>query len=126
MTYHPWVKKNNHAMISSIMPLSHLTILAVAGISFMLVVPRPAQAVIPPDLIFNLGAQVAQFFSIIVLFFSTIFGTLWHFFKNRLTGFRHRKLIFTVTIFVMIVCALALSYWYAVYQQNLVLENYAQ
>lgn len=95
-----------------------LKLLMILSLGYMIVLPRPAEAVIPPDFIFNIGAQFAQFFSIIILFLSTLVGTLWHFFKNRLYGIKHKKILLLGVIVIIIGSALVGSYMYVIYQQN--------
>ena len=60
--------------------------------------PKAAHAVIPPDFIFNIGTQVAQFFSIIVIFFTAILGTFSQFFKTKYYAIKHKKIVLGLTI----------------------------
>lgn len=93
-----------------------------AGIALVLAcqifVPRPAHAVMPPDFIFNIGAQVAQFFSIILAIFSVVLGTILKFFRNRLNLIKHKKIFLGITILSIIFISLLLAYLYAQYQQT--------
>jgi rhodanese-related sulfurtransferase len=82
------------------------------------VFPQSAYAVIPPDFIFNIGTQIAQFFSIIVIFFTAVFGTFFQFFKTKYYALKHRKIVLGLTIFSIIAVSLASSYFYAVYKQK--------
>ena len=85
---------------------------------YSLIFPKSAQAVIPPDFIFNIGTQIAQFFSIIVLFFSAIFGAFFQFFRNRFITLKYKKSVLAVTIFLIIGISLTASYFYANYKQK--------
>lgn len=85
---------------------------------FAVIIPLPTQAVIPPDFIFNIGAQVAQFFSIILIFITAAFGTFFNFFKTRLYTIKHKKIFITVIVLGSVISALAASYAYAVYRQR--------
>jgi len=85
---------------------------------FSLVIPKPAQAVMPPDFFFNIGAQVVQFFSILVALFSVVFGTIFQFFRTRFILIKHKTLFGLGAIIFIVVISLILSYVYANYQQN--------
>jgi len=80
--------------------------------------PQSAHAVIPPDFIFNIGTQIAQFFSIIVIFFTAILGTFFQFFKTRYYALKHKKIFLSLTILAIIVISLTSSYFYATYKQK--------
>lgn len=67
-----------------------------------LIQPKPAEAVMPPDFIFNIGAQVAQFFSIILAVFSIALGTVIQFFRKRLTVM-HSKLLWVGLGFLLLI-----------------------
>ncbi|MEZ4195662.1 MAG: hypothetical protein R3B53_04740 [Candidatus Paceibacterota bacterium] len=51
----------------------------------LITLPKPAMAVLPPDLIVSVGAQVGQFFAFISLFFVGMFGGLVYLVRNKLT-----------------------------------------
>lgn len=84
-----------------------------------IVAPRTANAVIPPDFIFNIGTQIAQFFSIVLIFLSAVIGTLFQFFKTRYYSIKHKKTIIALIVIVTVVISLAVSYLYATYRQNI-------
>jgi len=93
-----------------------LSIILLAGYFFIF--PQTAHAVIPPDFIFNIGSQVTQFFSIVVIFFTAIFGIFFNFFKTASQLAKHRK-IFLVSAIMFIICsALLIAYFYAMYKQK--------
>ena len=80
--------------------------------------PKAAHAVIPPDFIFNIGTQVAQFFSIIVIFFTAILGTFSQFFKTKYYAIKHKKIVLGLTIVAILLISLTSSYFYATYKQK--------
>ncbi|MFH1089136.1 MAG: rhodanese-like domain-containing protein [Candidatus Uhrbacteria bacterium] len=100
--------------MNKIIPKSCLLLL----IGYILISPKPAQAVIPPDFIFNISTQVTQFFSIIVLFFTAVFGTFYQFFKTKLYTLKHKKLTLTLIILLIVATSLASSFFYANYKQK--------
>jgi rhodanese-related sulfurtransferase len=87
-------------------------------LGYILISPKPAQAVIPPDFIFNISTQVAQFFSIIVLFFAAVFGTFFQFFKTKFHFLKRKKLTLALIILFVITASLATSFFYAGYKQK--------
>ena len=54
-----------------------------------------------------------------------MFGTVWHFFRHRLIGMKHRKLLVAMIMSGLLVVAVGATYWYAVYQQRLAYSTYA-
>jgi len=91
---------------------------AVLLIGYFFIFPQPAHAVIPPDFIFNIGTQIAQFFSIIVIFFTVAFGTFFQFFKTKYYAIKHKKIVLAMTILLVIAVSLTSSYFYAIYKQK--------
>jgi len=87
-------------------------------IGYFFIFPQSAHAVIPPDFIFNIGTQIAQFFSIIVIFFTVTFGAFFQFFKTRYYAIKHKKIVLTSTILLVIIVSLSASYFYAIYKQK--------
>ncbi|MFA6426884.1 MAG: rhodanese-like domain-containing protein [Candidatus Magasanikbacteria bacterium] len=87
-------------------------------IGHFFIFPEAAHAVIPPDFIFNIGTQIAQFFSIIAIFFTAILGTFFQFFKTRYYALKHKKIILSLTIIGIIAVSLTSSYFYATYKQK--------
>jgi rhodanese-related sulfurtransferase len=88
------------------------------AVGYFFVWPQAAKAVMPPDFIFNIGTQIAQFFSVIVIFFTAIFGASFRFFKTKFYALKHRKKILISFILLIAVISLAASYFYAVYKQK--------
>ncbi len=98
----------------------YVALLAVA------LVPLPSQAVIPPDFIFNIGGQIAQFFSIIMIFITAAFGAFFNFFKTRFYTIKHKKIVVTGIVLGSIITALAASYAYATYRQNVEYQQWLE
>ena len=82
------------------------------------VFPKSAKAVIPPDFIFNIGSQIAQFFSMIAIFATAVFGAFFQFFKTRYYAIKRRKLVLASVVVVIIAISIGASYWYAVSKQK--------
>jgi len=80
--------------------------------------PNKAQAVMPPDFIFNIGTQIIQIFSMIVLFFSTILGIVWQFLSNRLGLVKYKKICLVFFIIFIIIISFSISYLYVNYEKK--------
>lgn len=98
------------------MKRTSLIIVILAG-SFLLL-PQPAEAVIPPDFVFNIGSQVAQFSSMVVIFLSAVFGGFFQFFRARFASLKHKKVILALAICSILGVSIFSSYFYAVMKQN--------
>ncbi|MCK5490795.1 MAG: rhodanese-like domain-containing protein [Candidatus Pacebacteria bacterium] len=85
---------------------------------FFLIHPQSAHAVIPPDFIFNIGVQIVQFFSIILLTFTAILGAFSQFFKTKYYAIKNRKIVLIVTIFSVVTFSFGLSYYYSIQKQK--------
>ena len=92
----------------------------------ILIFPRTAKAVIPPDFIFNIGTQIAQFFSIITIIFTAIFGTLFQFFRARYYALKHRRIVLAAVVLSIIVLSSASSYFYAIYAQKVEYQKWLE
>lgn len=90
----------------------------------LMAIPLPAQAVIPPDFIFNIGGQIAQYFSIFILSISVVGGAVIHFFKDRLVGVKHKTVWLMIGITLIVGLALVSAYLYAGYRQQLEYQNW--
>jgi rhodanese-related sulfurtransferase len=86
--------------------------------------PETAHAVIPPDFMFNIGTQVAQFFSIVLIFFTAVSGTLFGFLKATFFTIKRKKTILFVTLFSVVLISLLLSYLYADFRQKAEYEKW--
>lgn len=86
---------------------------------FFLITPTPVQAVIPPDFIFNIGSQVLQLFSAIIIFFSAIFGLCYEFLKTKINMLKHKKALVFVICLSIIFVASGSSYYFARLKQEI-------
>lgn len=93
-------------------------------IVILLLLPHATTAVIPPDFIFNIGSQIVQIFSIVVLFFSAVFGVVWQFLKTRLRVVKHKKLVFIGSGIVIILVSLGIAYVYDQHRQIVEYEKW--
>ncbi len=82
-------------------------------IIFFIFNTKITNAVIPPDFIFSIGAQVAQFFSIIAMFFIAFFGAMYQFFKQKFYLLKYPKITISVIFVFIIIISLIISYLYA-------------
>jgi rhodanese-related sulfurtransferase len=87
------------------------------GLGAYILFPLPTHAVIPPDFIFNIGSQVVQIFSIVVLFFSAVFGVVWQFLKTQLAVKKYKKLVVIGSGVIIILISLGIAYLYDQHQQ---------
>jgi hypothetical protein len=88
--------------------------------------PRPTRAVIPPDFIFNIGSTVIQVFSIIVLFFSAVFGVAYRYLKVRFATLFSSKLFLVLMILVLIIGSGAGAFWYASQKEKAAFASWLQ
>lgn len=71
-----------------------MTYLYFVAAALFILSAHPAKAVPPPDFIFNVTSQIAQFFSISVILFSAAGSVVYRFFQQRFAG--KRKLVFWI------------------------------
>lgn len=108
-------------MNKSILKLS-VTMMAIYSFVF----PPSAYAVIPPDFIFTIGSQIAQIFSLIVIFLTTVFGTFFQFFKVQFYTIKHKKIaLFGIIIFI-IGLSLSGAYYYDIKNQQAEYEKWLE
>ena len=88
------------------------------------VFPPSAYAVIPPDFIFTIGSQIAQIFSLIVIFLTAIFGTFFQFFKVQFYTIKHKKIALGGIIILVMVLSLSGAYYYSTKQQQAEYETW--
>lgn len=93
----------------------YLIILVVGGVMFF---PRITQAVVPPDFIFNIGSQIAQIFSVAVVFLSAIFVTSYQFIKTKFATLKARRIFWIISIICILVASLIGAVLYSVHKQN--------
>lgn len=88
--------------------------------------PQTTKAVIPPDFIFNIGTQVTQFFSLVTIFFLSIFGIFFNFFKNKFLFLKYKKTFLSLIILLIILVSSAISYYYATLQQKVEYQKWLE
>lgn len=85
---------------------------------------KPAQAVMPPDFVFNIGSQIAQIFSLTVVFLSAIFSTMHQFIKIKLATFRLTKWHWLAAVIGILAISGGISYFYGQYEQKIAYNNW--
>lgn len=80
--------------------------------------PKPAKAVVPPDFIFNIGSQIAQAFSVVVVFLSAVFITLYQFLKIKFATLRTHKGFWIGSISFIIIGSFAAAVFYTAHEQK--------
>jgi len=88
------------------------------GISVALLTAQQAQAVPPPDFIFNAGSAIAQVFSLVFLFLSVAMGSVYQFIKVRLVTRRDKAIFFTVASICILALAVGIAYVFNSYYQK--------
>ncbi|MFA5947526.1 MAG: rhodanese-like domain-containing protein [Candidatus Gracilibacteria bacterium] len=84
-------------------------------------------AVPPPDFIFNIGSQIVQIFSIVILFLSAIFSVFYQFIKTKLILMKSKKTLFiSISIIIIIGTSIGSAYLYGNYKQNLEYEKWVE
>lgn len=103
-------KYSSSKKILPLLPFSILT---------LLILPESTQAVPPPDFLFNVGSQIAQFFSIAAIFLSAIFATMYKFIKIRMDAMGSKKIL-VIVIGIIAIGGISLSgaYAYGQFKQN--------
>lgn len=99
----------------------HYLIFAVIATFFLSA--HPAKAVPPPDFIFNVGTQIAQFFSISVLFLSVATGSIFQFLRQKLVG-RQRVVFIAGAVFFTLAAAGSGAWWYSRYVKQQALQEW--
>jgi hypothetical protein len=71
-----------------------------------------------PDIIFNIGSQIVQVFSVVVVFLSTIFVTVYQFIKIKLKTLKVSKLFLLGSIIVILLISGLSVGIYSLYKKN--------
>jgi rhodanese-related sulfurtransferase len=100
------------------MSIRILKILVLQIIGYFIFFPQYVQAVIPPDFIFNIGMQISQFSSVVLIFFTAIFGTFFQYFKTKFAIIKYKKTVLTLVFLFVLFTSLISSYYYAIYKQK--------
>jgi len=85
---------------------------------FFVAFTHTAHAVIPPDFIYNIGSQIANFFSIIAIFFVAIFATSYQFIKNRFHSLKNKWIFIGISLISILAVAYISSYYYGQYREK--------
>ncbi len=80
--------------------------------------PAVSFAVMPPDFIFNIGVQVIQFFSAVLIFFAATFTTFFKFFKAKFYALKHKKTVVVITVISTLCLSLGGAYFFAIMKQD--------
>ncbi len=93
--------------------------LRIAFFSLVLVsLTESAHAVPPPDFIFNVGTQIVQVFSIVVLFLTAVLASVKQYAKVYFDAIEHKKLFWVGTGLVVVMMAFGGAYYYGQYTQD--------
>ena len=84
---------------------------------------KEAIAVPPPDFLFNVGTQIVQIFSVIVIFLSAILVSVRQFAKTYFINIKHKKLVWSALALIVIGVAFWGATWYQDKKEN---EAYLQ
>lgn len=107
--------------------MKKLLVLLNFAIICTLVLPETVYAVPPPDFLFNLGSQVAQVFSIAVLFLSAIFSISYKFIKAKLVLMQSKKIAFiSISVIAIVGISVGSAYLYKNYKQNIEYEKWLE
>lgn len=87
---------------------------------------KPTYAIPPPDFLFNIGSQIAQVFSILVLFFSAILAVMKDYIKVVFAKFGHKNLLLAVLTLVIIAISFAGAYFYENHRQEKALKDWKE
>lgn len=104
-------------------------LLPIAGFALicMIAFPKTVYAVPPPDFLFNIGSQLAQVFSVAVLFLSAIFSVSYKFIKVKLELMKSKKIVFiSISVIAIIGISIGSAYLYGDYKQNLEYEKWLE
>jgi hypothetical protein len=85
--------------------------------------PRTAHAVVPPDFIFNIGSQVAQFFSVILLGLGVVFGGVYRSLRLWLLALGIHRWFMVLGILGLLAVTVVSTFAYRAYRQK---QEYAK
>lgn len=100
-------------------------------IIFLIVVvvsPRPAQAVLPPSFIFDIGGQIFSVFSLVFAFLSSFFGIIVLYFRKRFLKNKKKRVIkiFYIVFGIVMIFSLSvgIAFFYNEYKQKIEYEEW--
>lgn len=96
------------------------------ALGMILVAPRAALAIPPPDLIANLGSQFAQVFSLLAVLLSAGAGAAIQASHKFLRRFQDRKVLTALAAFVVIVISLVVTYVIVIIVRDQTMDRYEQ
>lgn len=102
-----------------IMYFNRLFIIYLVVLTFF--TPSISYAVVPPDFIINISSQFAQFFSIVGILTATVFGSIFHFFKDVLSKTVKWVIAISTILIIFIVIYFKFFYLYSFYNDSLTL-----
>lgn len=79
---------------------------------------KTAQAVPPPDFLFNVGSQIAQAFSIIAIFLSAALVSFRQFAGTFYQSIKYKKIFWVSMALIVVGISLGSAYFYGQYSQN--------
>jgi rhodanese-related sulfurtransferase len=96
---------------------------------FALVLAWPAAAALavpPPDFIFNIGSQIVQFFTFLILAFSVILGAMRRFFQTNFLFVRYGKIMWLLLVLGIVAASIGGAYWYSSFRQQKEYDQWIQ
>jgi len=87
---------------------------------------QTAFAIPPPDFIFNIGSQIAQVFSILVLFLSALIASLRQYAKIYFVHLRHKKIVWALVALGVLLLSWGGAVYYETYRQNQALQSWQE
>ncbi|MFH1253412.1 MAG: rhodanese-like domain-containing protein [Candidatus Uhrbacteria bacterium] len=84
----------------------------------VLIIPRPAAAVPPPDFIFAIGSQVAQVFAFSALILSMVAGAVAQMFRAVFFRLQHKKILVVIVAVVIVAASLITALAYEGYRNQ--------
>ncbi|HPN15416.1 MAG TPA: rhodanese-like domain-containing protein [bacterium] len=93
--------------------------LLISCFSFLgLLTARQALAVPPPDFIFNAGSSIVQVFSLVFLFLSAAFGTLYQYAKVRIASKGAKVVVVLIMLYLIVFVSVLGAHLYSSYAQR--------
>lgn len=94
-----------------------------AALSWIAMMPTAA-AIPPPDFIFNVGSQIAQVFSILVLFLSALIATTRQYARVYFDHLKHKKIVWALIAAIVLAVAWGGASYYEGYRQDQALQEW--